>query len=99
METFRVAHLRVPGTPGPVDLMIVFVDSSVAQKTPADQSSLAMSLQRCSLAAQRAGDVAMVWQDAFGNAGFWAPQRHRAFFTSASYEFLYSQINGELSCA
>ena len=83
--------------PGPW-IMIVFVNPSVGQRPRAEQEALAAALQICSRQADRAGDVVMVWQDAFGNAGFWGPTRHHRFFESASYEWLANQINGQLTC-
>lgn len=93
-----MAHLRVPGQLRPVDLVIVFVNPAVGRMPPAEQAALGARLQACATSAGRLGNVAMVWQDASGAAGFWAPQNQHAFFNSVSYDYLYSQINLQLNC-
>lgn len=92
MPTFEIAHINEQG----VNVVVVFVDQSVAHKSPQEQNAIAATFQRCALSANLAGNVAMVWP-----GGFWAPKKQHAFFASAggSFQALSLRINGRLTCS
>lgn len=91
MATFEIAHINEQG----VNVVVVFLDPAVAQKSPEEQNALATGLQLCSESAGLAGNVAMIWP-----GGFWAPRNQHAFFKSSggSYGELRLRINKSLSC-
>lgn len=92
MATFEVAHINEQG----VNVVVVFVDPSVAHKSPQEQNAIAATLQQCAQSAHLAGNVAMVWP-----GGFWAPKKQHAFFASpgGSFPALRLRINGRLTCS
>jgi len=92
VTTFEIAHINEQG----VNVVVVFVDQAVAQKSAEEQTAIAAGLQLCAQSANLAGNVAMVWP-----GGFWAPRNQHAFFESAggSYGQLSLRINKELSCS
>jgi hypothetical protein len=98
MENLTIAHLNLPGPQGPVNVIIVFLNQTFDQKTPQQQQEIQAALQLCANSADLAGNVVPVWQDSSGRMKFRAPQNQRAFFSSASYEQLYSQANKTLTC-
>jgi hypothetical protein len=91
MTEFQIAHINERG----VNVMVVFVDSSVRFKSSEEQNELATQLQLCAASAGLAGNVAMIWQ-----GGFWAPNNQHAFFRSpgGSYAELASRINKSRRC-
>ena len=98
METFNIAHLNLPGSQGPVNVIIVFLDTSFDHKTAQQQHQIQLSLQACATAAGLAGNVVPVWLDASGHTKFIAPQQQHPFFKSMSYQQLSSQANKTLTC-
>jgi len=92
MATFEIAHINEHG----VNVVVVFVDPAVAQKSTEEQNAIAAGLQLCAQSANLAGNIAMVWP-----GGFWAPRNQHAFFRSpgGSFAQLQSRINKKLSCA
>jgi len=89
VERFKVAHIREQG----VDLIIVFVNSSVAHVLDSEKAQLLGALQLCANSAGLRGSAVLVWE-----GGFYADQRFHAFFRSAPYATLAANINGELTC-
>jgi hypothetical protein len=92
VTTFEVAHINEQG----VNVVVVFVDPSVAHKSPQEQNAIAATLEQCAHSANLAGNIAMVWP-----GGFWAPQNQHAFFTSpgGSFAALRLRINKKLNCS
>jgi len=92
MATFEIAHINEHG----VNVVVVFVDPAVAQKSTEEQNAIAAGLQLGAQSANLAGNIAMVWP-----GGFWAPRNQHAFFRSpgGSFAQLQSRINKKLSCA
>jgi hypothetical protein len=95
VEQFQVAHLKVQN----VDVVVVFVNSSVGQRSFQDQQQLVATLQVCASAAGLAGNVVLVWMDPLGRLNFVAPPNQHPFFKSVTYQYLYAHINKTLTCA
>lgn len=91
MTDFQVAHINEQG----VNVVVVFVDSSVSFKSSQEQHEIAAQLQLCAASARLAGNIAMIWP-----GGFWAPRNQHAFFSSAggSFDALRFRINKTLRC-
>jgi len=91
MTTFKIAHINEHG----VNVIVVFVDPSLAHKSAEEQNLAAARLQLCAQSANLAGNVALVWP-----GGFWAPRNQHPFFGSpgGSYAQLQLRINKNLSC-
>jgi hypothetical protein len=89
LTDFNIAHINEQS----VNIVVVFVDRSVAHKSPQEQNAIAATFQRCAASVGWAGNIAMVWP-----GGFWAPHNQRAFFSSpgGSYEALSIRINKTL---
>jgi len=98
MEDFTIAHLNLPGPQGPVNVIIVFVNDAFGQKTEQEQEQIQTALQLCASSANLAGNVVPVWVDHSGRLRFRAPRNQHPFFTSVSYDQLYSQANNTLRC-
>ena len=94
MADIDVAHLRIQG----VDVVIAFLDSAFNHKSQSEQNELRSALQMCSRSAGLAGNVVLVWQDAFDRWMFMAPQNQQSYFSTADFIQLYRQINKRLSC-
>jgi hypothetical protein len=91
MTEFQVAHINEQS----VNVVVVFVDSSVSFKSSEEQSEIAAQLQLCAASANLAGNIAMIWP-----GGFWAPRNQHAFFSSVggSFQALRLRINKTLRC-
>lgn len=94
MEEFQVAHINVQS----VNLIIVFVNPEIGQQPRSEQQQVVNALQACAGAAGLAGNVVPVWRDTAGRLNFIAPPNQHAFFRSATFEYLYQQINKTLRC-
>ena len=94
MEQFQVAHIKVQG----VDLIIVFVSPDVGRRSALEQQQVVNALQVCANAAGLAGNAVPVWRDNSGRLGFIAPLNQHAFFRSVTFEYLYGNVNKNLSC-
>lgn len=94
MASLEIAHLRIQG----VDVVTAFLDSAFDHKTQREQSQISAAIQSCSRNAGLAGNVVLVWQDAFGRFKFLAPTNQHAFFKTADCRQLYRQINKRLTC-
>ena len=92
MTTFEIAHINEQG----INVVVVFVDPSVAHKSQHELDAIAATLQQCARSAKLAGSIEMVWP-----GGFWAPQNQHAFFKSpgGSFATLRSRINKTLNCS
>jgi len=98
MESFNIAHLNLPGPQGPVNVIIVFLNTAFDHKTEQEKNQIWQGLQACATNAGLAGNVVPVWLDSLGRMKFIAPQQQHPFFTATSYQQLYSQVNKTLNC-
>lgn len=94
MADFEVAHLRIQG----VDVVIVFLGLDFDHKSTREQGEAQSVLQLCSKRAGLAGNVVLVWRDAFGKFKFLAPRNQHPYFSTADFPQLYRQVNKRLSC-
>ena len=94
MERFQIAHIQVQG----VNLIVVFVNSSLGYRPPDEQQQVVASLQACASAAGLAGNVVPVWRDASGRLNFIAPPNQHPYFKSVTFDYLYTNINKTLTC-
>ncbi len=92
MTKLRVAHIHEQG----VDLIIVPLDKSFAQQTPAQQQQGMESLRMSATLAGLQGDVVPVWDLGDGRMGFIAPKNYHPYFSSITLEFVYTNLNREL---
>jgi hypothetical protein len=93
MANFDVVHVREQG----IDLIIVVVAPSFAQKATKEQNALVDTLTLCSHKAGLAGTVVPVWRAGSG-FGFLAPTQWHAFFKSLTPEMLAANVNRRLTC-
>ena len=91
MSSFQVAHINEQG----VNVVVVFLQSSIGSKPAGEIAQVAAQLQTCAISAGLAGNIALVW-----DRGFWAPRNQHAFFSSAggSFAALQTRINRTLDC-
>ena len=92
MPAFKVAHLREQGN----DMIIVPLDPAFGNKTTADQREIIEDLQRHASSAGLRGRVVPVWESG-RSMYFIAPDQWRAFFRSISLQFVWANVNRELS--
>lgn len=94
MSTFKVAHIREQG----VDLIIIPLDDSFANKTFEEQNEAQGALQLCASSAGLAGTVVPVWRKGRGMA-FLAPRNFHPYFESISMSHVAANLNRELTCS
>jgi len=94
MATFDVAHLKIQN----VNVVIVFLGPAFEHQTQQQQGEFQAALQLCAANAGLAGNVVLVWQDSLQRIKFLAPPQQHAFFKTADYADLYSQVNKKLTC-
>lgn len=93
MPHFKVAYVREQA----VDLIVVPVESSFGSKTAQDQHNIIEELQLRSRTAGLAGTVVPVW-DAGGNRmAFVAPSSLHPFFNNLAMQWVWANINREIS--
>lgn len=92
MPRYKVAHIREQG----VDLIIIPLHSSYGLESLNQQQELRDELQRRATSAGLAGAVVPVWQTAFGEMQFLAPQQWHRFFASLTYEQILASLNREI---
>ncbi|HEX4181379.1 MAG TPA: hypothetical protein VHY32_11365 [Caulobacteraceae bacterium] len=93
MTVLKVAHVREQG----IDLIICPLDDEFARRPISAQQQAAAEIQRRSSAAGLAGTVVPVWRDPSGRMGFLAPTNWHAFFRSVSLDWVWLNINRQLS--
>jgi len=91
MPLFKVAHLREQAT----DLIIVVLDSSMANRSDVQQRQTAAEVQIRARSAGMYGVVVPVWFNA-GRLEFVAPPEWQAFFAGLTPEFVLANVNREL---
>ena len=93
MPTFQVAHLQRDGQ----DVIIVPVDRSFGKRSPSEQARIQEAFQRSAAAADMAGVVVPVWEDAAGRMAFRAPPPWHDFFKSIDMVYVATALNRSLS--
>ena len=93
MPTFQVAHLHRDGQ----DVIIVPVDRSFGKRSPSEQARIQEAFQRSAAAADMAGVVVPVWEDATGRMAFRAPPPWHDFFKSIDMVYVATALNRSLS--
>ena len=94
MQTYKIAHLREQG----IDLIIIPVDSTFGMKTIHEQNIIVRNLQSCATSSGLEGTVVPVWDSGGGRMSFLAPQRWHSYFSSITLEFVYMNINRQITC-
>jgi hypothetical protein len=93
MPTFQVAHLRRDGQ----ELIIVPVDRSFGKRSASEQARIQEAFQRSAAAAEMAGAVVPVWEDASGRMAFRAPPPWHEFLKSIDMVYVATALNRSLS--
>ena len=93
MSSFEIAHIRQQG----VDLIIVPLDRQFGFKNRSDQNRIVGQLQFAARSAGLAGTVVPVWDHGGGRMAFLAPTNWQRFFQSISLQWVWANINRELS--
>jgi hypothetical protein len=93
MPRFKVAHLHQQGQ----DMVIIPLESSFGSKSSQDQQTIIADLQIHSRAAGLAGIVVTVWEGSGGRMAFIAPRPWHPFFQSLNLQFVFANVNKELS--
>lgn len=93
MPTFQVAHLRRDGQ----ELIIVPVDRSFGKRSASEQARIQEAFQRSAAAAEMAGAVVPVWEDASGRMAFRAPPPWHEFLKSIDMVYVATALNRTLS--
>lgn len=93
MAKYKVAHIREQGN----DIIIVPVDAAFEKSSSATQLGMADALQRAALAAGLAGTVVPVWEHLDGRMAFMAPRNWVPYFQGISMDFVWANVNRELT--
>lgn len=92
MPRFKVAHLNEQGQ----DMVIIPVDASFGEKSPAEQQAIIGNLQHHSQAAGLKGTVVPMWE-IDGTTYFTAPGPWHPFFQQVTLKQVWSNINKEIT--
>lgn len=95
MPKYDVAYIKEQG----VDLIIIPLQSSFANKSVSVQQETQTYLQACANSAGLAGTVVPVWDASGGRMGFFAPQNWHSYFNNIDMAFVAANINRKLTCS
>jgi hypothetical protein len=95
MPSYKIAHILEQG----VNLIIVPMDSVFGNLPRHEQNA---EIGRIQMAARRIrppllGEVIPVWDNPSGGIAFLAPPKYFAFFENISMEWVWANVNRELS--
>jgi hypothetical protein len=93
MTTLKLAHVKEQG----VDLIVVPLADEFGRRTQSDQNSAITELQMRSRSAGLAGTVVPVWDSGGGRMAFIAPPNWHSFFRSIGLDWVWRNVNRELS--
>ncbi|MGA7712666.1 MAG: hypothetical protein WCA81_12245 [Rhizomicrobium sp.] len=93
MPSFKIAHIKEQG----VDMIIVPVNVTFEDKTASEQQAIVATLEAAAHTAGLAGTVVPVWDHGLGQMAFMAPKPWAPFFQNIGLEFVFRNINRELS--
>jgi len=93
MTTVKIAHLNRQGQ----DMIIVPLASDFGHKPDHEQESVIGELQMHTASARLRGHVVPVWDSGGGRMGFRAPENWHPFFESIDLQFVYRNVNKEIS--
>ena len=91
MPSLKVAHVRQQG----VDMVIVPLDATFDQKTPAQRQAAVAEIQSVSLRAGLRGTVVPMWPSG-GRTKFIAPNPWRPFFSRLPLHRVMASLNRTL---
>ncbi len=93
MPRFELAHLNEQS----VDLIIIPLEQSFGYKGIGQKNDIRDQLQLRAQSAGLRGTVVPVWDAGGGRMGFLAPRSFQPFFQSIGLNYVYSNLNRELS--
>jgi hypothetical protein len=93
MTTMEIAHVREQG----IDLIVIPLDSSFGRKSTHAQHEVINELQARSRSAGLNGTVVPVWDNGGGRMAFIAQRNWHAFFQSIGLNWVYANLNRQLS--
>lgn len=93
MPSLKIAHLREQGQ----DMIIAPLERSFGTLTNDEQQATIAELQARANAAGLAGIVVPVWDHGGGRMSFIAPPPWHPFFRSITLQFVFANLNRELS--
>ena len=93
MPTFKLAHIHEQGN----DLIIIPVEGIFGSMAAAQQDREMSIFQAHATAADLKGAVVVVWDAGGGRMGFRGPTNWRPFLESINLQFVYMNINRDLS--
>jgi len=96
VPSYKIAHHQ---TREGVNLIIVPMDSHFGNLVRSDQDAIVNGIQMAARSTDPplAGKVVPVWESPSGGIGFLAPREYFPFFESISMEWVWMNINRELS--
>jgi hypothetical protein len=93
-RTFERAHLHI----GDVGVTVFFSESPLDGESQESRQHLYEVLRSHAALAGHSGEVSLVWKDESGRTKFIAPSQQHCFFLVVSYDQLYAQRDGAISC-
>ena len=90
---FKVAYIKEQGA----DMIIVPVSVTFEDKSPEEQQAIVATLEAAARSAGLIGTVVPVWDHGLGQMAFMAPKPWAPFFQNIGLEFVFRNINHELS--
>jgi hypothetical protein len=92
MPTLQVAHLREQGA----NIIIVPLSDEFEYRSVQEQNDARLEIQARAHAAGLAGAVTVVWKHG-GRMRFLSPQNQSSFYRSIGLDFIYRNINKEIT--
>jgi hypothetical protein len=93
-RTFELARLEI----GDVGLTIFFAESGLDGESQEIRQHVYEVLRSEAALAGHSGEVSLVWKNESGRTKFIAPSQQHYFFLVVSYDQLYAQRDGSISC-
>lgn len=95
MQRYKIAHVNVQNQ----DIIFVPLDPQFGYQTAQQQDAFTAHLQRCASSAGLKGHVVPAWEASGGQSMFRGPQEWHAFFNSINLEWVWTNVNKELTCS
>lgn len=94
MQRYKIAHVNIQNQ----DIIFVPLDRQFAGWTEQEQEGFTAHLQSCASSAGLRGRVVPAWEAPSGRTMFHGPRQWHAFFSSINLEWVWVNVNRDLTC-
>jgi hypothetical protein len=94
VASYKIAHIKVEGQ----DMILVPLDHDFAYRSDRQKADFLAYLQGCAKAAGLRGNVVLAWEDSGLRTTFLGPREWGRFLGNADLQFVWSNVNRQLTC-